>query len=118
MLTIDYINGVLDSDNSSFHIIRNDTGKYEFEIHIVSNDPNMLYRIREFFDNGNITKFSNYVLKLTKFGNLKAFKMRNKTKKYKFRKFKYLYQKLILESNKPKTERQLTKIERRLKDFK
>lgn len=101
--------------------------QFQFEVDTYSNNIQLLYKIKDRFKTGKIIILENelekvYCLKITK--NLDKIiefylknKLLNKIKHITFLRWQYLYQKLILEKDKKKTDKELNRIQKRLKYF-
>lgn len=123
MIHPQYLIALIDVGICQFKII-NKYGKYTFEFNVYLNDVQTLYKIKHRFKSGKVIELTKnkFILKITSdLDKIILFCQKNSILNRKqhitFQRWAYLYQKLILEKDKPKSFRESLKISRRLEHF-
>ncbi len=118
MIHPQYIIGLFDSNCGKFEIKKYKTC-YKFRITIYSSNIQVLYKIKERFKTGRIK--NNLLIMDKQLENILNFFHKNKLLTIQqsiiFYKFSYLYQKMIIEKDNLKVEKEIRKIINRLHFF-
>ena len=120
MIHPQYIVGIFDSGLGKFEIVKYKTC-YKFKITIHGLNIKVLYKIKKRFKSGKVVIDKNILVITKQLTPILKFFYKNKCltlkKSVEFYKFAYLYQKLIVEYNVVKTEKELRRINNKLHYF-